>query len=58
MKSKVLIIAALIFAIYPEIQPVVAQVDNQSARMVDEYGDVDYEDEMARLDNSRGIFTE
>ncbi len=51
MKSRVLIAAALMFAIYPETQPIVAQADNQSARMIDEYGDVDYEDEMARLDN-------
>lgn len=51
MKPITLIVAALLSLICAEGHPFIAQAGNQSARLIDEYGDINYEDEIARLDN-------
>lgn len=44
-------VAALLSLVSAEGRPVVTQAGNQSALLIEEYGDINYEDEIARLDN-------
>lgn len=51
MKSQILIFAVSALLGGPGWHPAVAQSKDRPARLVEEYGDINYEDEIARLDN-------
>ncbi len=51
MKSLFVVIVIILTLTCTGWQSAIARANDQSARLVDEYGDINYEDEIARLDN-------
>jgi hypothetical protein len=51
LKRLIRVVAAVLLLTCHEGRPAFAQAADRAARLLDEYGDVNYEDELARLDN-------